>query len=408
MSHSSNFESEATVSCAVPRSGRTLQNFLSRLKPIVSDSGEIVAMQKVLSEGKKKSTQDIEEAFSQLNQLPRNVPKCFSVFIDRKRTPRPFRLGFLSHEWEVNGISLRVEGEEPHNGSSLIKLDEVDFTLVGLDELLAMTQYYLRDPTHVTKWGMYNYQLIKPTSIRVAGSAELTRYNPVLGCEVQDMVGFFLISKPGGRGRSKIDFQTLSRYGRRVFVKGRYSGIVMAAYPGLQVEPVENVEDSVMDAEMGSVGIEIVQTGNTLRSKGLLLHGAPLFLSESLYVVDYDRYQSKPQLRELLETLNPLGYFDDRRIQHFARWYLALEINMGEFWLDRPDVEELFCTRVDPERGLRPYRLKTRNWRPHDSYKREEAMMLADESREKLKRFYEQLKTPNSTEKKSHIQLELR
>jgi hypothetical protein len=182
----------------------------------------------------------------------------------------------------------------------------------------------------------------------------------------------------------------------------------MAAYPGLQVEPVENVEDSVMDAEMGSVGIEIVQTGNTLRSKGLLLHGAPLFLSESLYVVDYDRYQSKPQLRELLETLNPLGYFDDRRIQHFARWYLALETNMRESWLDRPDVEELFCTRVDPERGLRPYRLKTRNWRPHDSYKREEAMMLADESREKLKRFYEQLKTPNSTEKKSHIELELR
>ena len=365
-------------------------------------------MQKILSEGKKKSTQDIEKAFSLLNQLPENVPKCFSVFIDRKRTPRPFRLGFLSHEWKVNGISLRVEGEEPHNGSSLIKLDEVDFTLVGLDELLAMTQYYLRDPTHVTKWGMYNYQLIKPTSIRVAGSAELTRYNPVLGCEVQDMVGFFLISKPGGRGRSKIDFQTLSRYGRRVFVKGRYSGIVMAAYPGLQVEPVENVEDAVMDAEMGSVGIEIVQTGNTLRSKGLLLHGAPLFLSESLYVVDYDRYQSKPQLRELLETLNPLGYFDDRRIQHFARWYLALETNMRESWLDRPDVEELFCTRVDPERGLRPYRLKTRNWRPHDSYKREEAMMLADESREKLKRFYEQLKTSNSTEKKSHIQLELR
>ena len=150
-------------------------------------------MLKILSEGKKKSTGDIEQAFSQLSQLPEHVPKCFSVFVDRKRSPRPFRLGFLAYEWEIDGITLRVEGEEPHNGSSLIKLDEVDFTLVGLDELLAMTQYYLRDPTHVTKWGMYNYHLIKPTSIRVAGSAELTRYNPVLGCEVQDMVGFFLI-----------------------------------------------------------------------------------------------------------------------------------------------------------------------------------------------------------------------
>ena len=338
-------------------------------------------MLKILSEGKKNSTGDIEQAFSQLSQLPDHVPKCFSVFVDRKRSPRPFRLGFLAYEWEIDGITLRVEGEEPHNGSSLIKLDEVDFTLVGLDELLAMTQYYLRDPTHVTKWGMYNYQLIKPTSIRVAGSAELTRYNPVLGCEVQDMVGFFLISKPGGRGRSKIDFQTLSRYGRRVFVKGRYSGIVMAAYPGLQVEPVEDVEDAVMKGEMGSVGIEIVQTGNTLRSKGLLLHGAPLFLSESLYVVavSYTHLRAHETGRNLVCRL-------------------LLEKNMGQSWLDRPEIEELFCTRTDPERGLRPYRLKTRNWKPHDSYKKEEAMFLADESRKKLKEEYLQLKISTNEE----------
>ena len=79
----------------------------------------------------------------------------------------------------------------------LIKLDEIDFTVVGLDELLSTTQYYLKDPTLVTKWGMYNYQLQKPTSIKVAGSAELTRYNSILECEIQDIVGFFLISKKG-------------------------------------------------------------------------------------------------------------------------------------------------------------------------------------------------------------------
>ncbi len=98
-----------------------------------------------------------------------------------------------------------------------------------------MTQHYLADPTHVTKWGMYNYQLEKPTSIRVAGSAMLTSYNKLIGDEVQDMVGFFLISKKGLSRRSPIDFETLSRHGRHVFVKGRYSGIVMAAYPHLRV-----------------------------------------------------------------------------------------------------------------------------------------------------------------------------
>ncbi|MCH2295163.1 MAG: hypothetical protein MK488_09330, partial [SAR324 cluster bacterium] len=76
MSKSNIFESDLTVSCAVPRSGRTLQNFLSRLKTLVSDSGEIGGMLEILSEGKKKSTGDIEQAFSQLSQLPDHVPKC--------------------------------------------------------------------------------------------------------------------------------------------------------------------------------------------------------------------------------------------------------------------------------------------------------------------------------------------
>ena len=114
--------------------------------------------------------------------------------MDRKRKLRPYRLGFLGYEWNIGKTKIRVEGEEPHNGSSLIKLDEVDFTVVGLDELLSMTQHYLGDPTKVTKWGMYNYQLIKPTSIRVAGSVMLTCYNNLLGHEVQDMVGFFVFS----------------------------------------------------------------------------------------------------------------------------------------------------------------------------------------------------------------------
>jgi len=74
-------------------------------------------------------------------------------------------------------------------------LDEIDCAVVGLDELLTVTQYYLHNPTLVTKWGMYNYNIEKPTNIRIAGSAQLTRYNPVLGQDVQDMVGFFLISK---------------------------------------------------------------------------------------------------------------------------------------------------------------------------------------------------------------------
>ena len=160
----------------------------------------------------------MQEALSFLLEISGKAPHCFSISVDRKRKQRPYRLGLLAYEWQIGKIKIRVEGEEPHNGSSLIKLDEVDFTVVGLDELLSMTQHYLGDPTNVTKWGMYNYQLDKPTSIRVAGSAMLTSYNDLLGGEVQDMVGFFLISKKGGSSRSPIDFETLSKHGRDVFV----------------------------------------------------------------------------------------------------------------------------------------------------------------------------------------------
>jgi len=380
------------LTCAVPRTGRTLHNFLKNLKSLGVNSDEIDQILNVLAKSKRRSTTDLPEALGFLQEISKTAPPCFSISVDRKRKLRPYRLGFLGYDWQIGKTRIRVEGEEPHNGSSLIKLDEVDLTVVGLDELLSMTQHYLGDPTQVTKWGMYNYQLEKPTSIRVAGSAMLTSYNKVFGGEVQDMVGFFLISKKGGSRRSPIDFETLSRHGRHVFVKGRYSGIVMAAYPQLRVEPVDDVEETLMNAEKGSVGLEIVQTGNTLKSKGLLLHGAPLFLSESLYVVDYDRFQHNPTLRKFVESLKPAGYFEDQRLQNFASWYYALEMNLKGSWVKRPPIDELFCKNEHIDLGLRPYRLRTRNWKPDDNYLREEAIDLAQSSRQKVLNHYQELK----------------
>jgi hypothetical protein len=252
------------LTCVVPRSGRTLRNFLHRLIGLGADADEIDQIIRVMDASKATSGPDLSSVMESLRTIGRDAPPCFSVFVDRKRGQRPYRIGFLGYEWQIGDYRLRVEGEEPHNGSSLIKLDEVDFAIVGLDELLSMTQYYLRDPTTVTKWGMYNYHLEKPTGIRIAGSAMLSSHSAQLGEEIQDIVGFFLISKPGGRRRYPVDFESLARHGQRVFVKGRYSGIVGAAYPGLQIESVEDVEDAVVAGEVGSVGIEIVQSVNTI------------------------------------------------------------------------------------------------------------------------------------------------
>jgi hypothetical protein len=275
--------------------------------------------------------------------------------------------------------------------------------VVGLDELLTMTQYYLHDPTSVTKWGMYNYQVEKPTDIRIAGSAQLARYNSVLRQEVQDIVGFFLISKPSSRYQSPYSPATAARpypdnflmhlaeNGRRVYVKGRYTGLVKAAYPELKIDSVEDVEDAVMAGQPGSVGLELVQTGNTIKQKGLLLHGAPLFLSESLWVVDYKRYLNSQALQRFIESVKPVSYFDDARIRQFALWYLALETNMGVAWINKPPITDLFCNPDDVAHGLRPYRLQTRYWRPDDDYKQDEALALVNQSRLQLLHYYEAL-----------------
>jgi hypothetical protein len=391
------------VTCAIPRTGRTFENFLNKLKTLGVDANEIDKILQVSKQSKSVSKVDFMEA-SQFHRDAIQQFPCFGLFVDRKRSKRPYRVGFLGYEWMIDGVCVRIEGEEPHNGSSLIRLDEIDCAVVGLDELLTMTQYYLQDPTLVTKWGMYNYNLDpkKPTGIRIAGSAQLTRYNPVLGQEVQDMVGFFLISKPKplqshsdkkSESNSPLDFLAhLSTHGRRVFVKGRYAGIVNAAYPTLKITPVEDVEDAVLQAEVGSVGLEIVQTGNTLRRKGLVLHGTPLFLSESLYVVDYYRYRNNNSLKKFIQSLKPVGYFDEERIKQFALWYLALEKNLGDSWLNKPSITELFCDSQDPENGLRPYRLQTRYWKPDDVYKQEEAIALLEDSKRKLQAYYEEYK----------------
>jgi len=374
------------VTCAIPRTGRTFENFLAKLKKLGINNDEINKILAISKKSKAMSRLSFEEASEFLFEALKEVP-CFGLSVDRKRENRPYRVGFLAYQWVINDICVRIEGEEPHNGSSLIKLDEIDCAVVGLDELLTMTQYYLHNPTLVTKWGMYNYNIEKPTGIRIAGSAQLTRYNPILQQDIQDMVGFFLISKSSSSIYQNF-VAHLSKNGQRVFVKGRYVGIVAAAYPELKIISVEDVEDAVLEAEAGCVGLEIVQTGNTLKRKGLTLHGEPLFLSESLYVVDYHRYISSQVLQKFVDNLKPMGYFEDERIKQFALWYCALEKNMGDSWLNKPSITDLFCHSEDIKNGLRPYRLQTRNWKPDDNYKQEQALELINLAKLKLHSYY--------------------
>ncbi len=363
------------VSCVIPRWGRTFVNTMRKLLPLSDESTAIEEVITIVTAGKEWAASDPRETWQRLLAY-----KCpyLTVAPDRKRNERYFRPGFMGMDLQIGDIRLRLEGDEPHNGSSLIKLDEVDFTIVGLDELLALNHNSLSDPRLVTKWGIYNYYLNAKVDLRIAGSANLTSMNSKAGKEIMDFIGFFLISNCEAETFNP-DWRHLKNYRMPVFVKGRYKEMVRALLPGLNTVSTSNVEEAVDREEVG-IGIEIVQSGSTVFQKGLRVFGRPLFLSESLYVADYRRYLRNEKFRILMDRLSPLGYFDADRVRHYTEWFMALEANLGDSWINKPEPDALFCSLSEIRRGLRPYRLKTRRWLPSDYYKREEAEDIVAES----------------------------
>jgi hypothetical protein len=373
------------VTCVIPRWGRTFVRTMQRLARVAADPRELEIVLEAVSAAKDLASSDPARAREALDAW--GCP-YLGVSPDRKRPDRPYRVGFLGMDVEIEGIRLRLEGDEPHNGSSLIRLDEADFAIVGLDELLAMCQPFLRDPSKVTKWGLYNYNLAEDYDLRVAGSAGLV--STARGVEIGDFVGFFLISASRPQ-RADLSFPWLAQHRMPVLVKGRYQELIHRLFPGMNTVAVDNVEDAVL-AEGQGVGIEIVQTGSTVRRKGLIVWGKPLFISESLYVAHYHRYLRNEKLRRLLELLAPVGYFDAARIDQYVRWFRSLEDNLGDAWIGRPEPEALFCTMEEMRAGLRPYRLKTRRWVPSDRYKIEEAEALVASSLQRIRGLYSSLR----------------
>ncbi len=189
------------VTLIIPQSGRTFENFMKKIKDeiVESESRDIDTIIKIVKEGKKYKSSNIMEVMEFLNRYQyQNNFYPLSIFIDRKREERPYRIGFLGKSFKLkkgNSTIVRIEGTEPHNCSTLVSIGEADIALAGFDELLATTQEKLINPSIVTKWGLYNYNLPISKKIRIAGSAMLKRWNSTLNCYIQDFVGFFLISK---------------------------------------------------------------------------------------------------------------------------------------------------------------------------------------------------------------------
>lgn len=394
------------VVIAIPRSGRTFENFINRLVELGVENNKLKLILEAVGKSKKHkncSPKIAQEYTSNYKEIEDNL----GVFVDRKREDRPYRVGFIGIDIELGGLKIRIEGDEPHNCSSLVSLGEADIALAGFDELLIVTYNTFEkekeekeENDRINKWGMYNYNIPTQNKVKIAGSAMLTYWNNDAKKEIQDIVGFFLIAKkkPQEHGRyffPKDYLEHLERHGNKIYVKERYADIIRNAYNLLNIQSVHDVEDAVEESEFSGIGIEIVQTGNTLKKKNLVVLGAPLFLSESLFVVNYYKFlknynkgERNNSIERVLDILKPHDYFSDERIKYFELWYSALEKNLASSWINKPNINDLFCSDKDIKNGLRPTRLQTRYWKPSDTYKRDEASILITKVRETINNTY--------------------
>jgi len=171
----------------VPKWGRTSRYVLKRLGE--SSGQDLSSVISTIKGSKEYLTKNPDEAEAYLQSLREQGFKCFSLSPDRKRESHPDRIGLRRLDLVIDGINVRIEGDEPHNGSSLIRLDEADFTFAGLDELLIHNQQWMYDKGRMVRtWGNHNYQLEAPTDVKVAGSAGIISSNGL-----QDFIGMFLI-----------------------------------------------------------------------------------------------------------------------------------------------------------------------------------------------------------------------
>ncbi len=332
---------EKPVKLVVPRWGRMFVNFMNKLYAITDDE-RIPQIIDDVADSKTGASTNYSAVFQSLNEMVAKGNACMTIAPDRKHSDSPYRIGFLGMDIKVDGAAVRIEGDELHNGTSLIKLAEADIALAGLDELLATNYTYLSEATEVTSWGAYNYNVQKPTDLRVAGSANLKTSQGLL-----DFVGLFLIAQEQKKYKT---IDELATQGTPIFVKGRYEGAVAYAYGSmkrrkLNLVSVENVEEAVL-AKPGSYGVEIVQSGNTLKQKGnikkLVVIGEPLLNSESLFTVDKTKYCDNPNVQKVLDALGVMEYFNGERARDFADWFYSLEKNLGDNWIEKPDPIDMF------------------------------------------------------------------
>jgi hypothetical protein len=96
----------------------------------------------------------------------------------------------------------------------------------------------------------------------------------------------------------------------------------------------------------GDPGIVIANTGSHINSLLLYTCGPPVFQSESLVLADM-KSMEKESVRNVAEALTHSGYSDRERIRSYVEWADLMGLNLGDRWVRKPTIEDMFVDDFD-------------------------------------------------------------
>ncbi len=367
-----------SVVIGVPEKGRTGVNALEVLRKsglldsnIAYGVGQIhqEEKQRIKQEGKLGHYSTAGQLFDYLKDHP--LAEYLHIQSDTERKGDPSRIVFNMAKTEsLDGVPLLITGVSHYTAPQKLRSHEATFILSGWDEFYASLNYEIDERArHIAKWEKFNRYVgksirherddvhikgYKRTDAEIAGSAGLW-----------DIIGHWfifsqnkaheLLDEKGNMDLGKID---------KVYINPKYMAIYDAVladhnYPysfplfdekqmlfqkGQEIEliDVEDVEDAVLDND--GVGIEIVQTGRSLKDKGLLMAGLPIVESETIIAHAGQRNLDEDGLK-ILSRLNPLKYDSQERCNAYHVWYNTLESTIGDNWLVKPYEGTMFNAR---------------------------------------------------------------
>ncbi len=353
----------------VPEKGRTSIETLTQLErlnwidPDIADRIKNILVQdkkRIKSEAKIGNFSKLEDFYIDPDMAP-----YLHLQPDVLREGYPPRITFNMLESKTSADTpLLIKGCSHYDAPQKLRGHEADIVICGWDELYASLISNLEDRAqHIGKWSAFNYYLqkytqegdsvkvknYKATDITIAGSAGL-----------DDYVGHFFIF-PENKKRDLLDEKrniTLESIDT-IYIDPKFAALYKAIlakhdytlydephvlFPyGKELEfvGVEDVEDAVIDEN--GVGIEIVQTGSTLKDKNLAIASYPILQSETIIATtNLDEYGNA-----ILNSLNPLRYDASDRKNSFNKWCDKLSGNVGENWLNYPGKENMFLSKKD-------------------------------------------------------------